>query len=73
MLAAAIRAAWALRPDPLYGDAVEYWQLARMLATRGLYSYDGLTPASSRPPLYSAIIAVLMRFTSHPQDRKSVV
>ena len=37
-----------------------------MLATRGQYSYDGVTAIASRPPLYAALIAVLMRITSHP-------
>jgi len=37
-----------------------------MIATRGWYTYDGVTSASSRPPLYAFVIALLMRVTSHP-------
>jgi 4-amino-4-deoxy-L-arabinose transferase-like glycosyltransferase len=64
--AAAVRAVWAFWPGPFVGDAVEYWQLATMVATHGRYSYDGVVSSTSRPPLYSALIAALMRLTNHP-------
>jgi 4-amino-4-deoxy-L-arabinose transferase-like glycosyltransferase len=37
-----------------------------MIATGRAYSYNGIVGTASRPPLYPAVIAALMRVTNHP-------
>jgi len=47
---------WAPR---LLGDSDEYLRIARHLVEQGVFSENGHTPSSYRPPLYPAMLAAL--------------
>lgn len=56
--AAGLRLAALRWAPPIEGDAVEYLALARNLVRTHTFTSDGVTPASYRPPLYPAFLAV---------------
>ena len=53
----AIRLAWLGAPHNLQPDSLEYIRLAESLVASGMYSMDGTTPSTFRPPLYPLVLA----------------
>lgn len=65
-VAVALRVAWVVWGSWSDGDTDEYLALARSIASSGMFSYDGRTLSSYRPPLYPALLAAAMGLSSHP-------
>src|SRR5262249_50060921 len=66
LLALAARLVWLRYPTGMEGDGAEYLRIAGWLVRRSMFSEDGTTPSSYRPPVYPWLLAGFSAVSSDP-------